>query len=66
MLMAMANGRYGIWLARHGQTEWSLAGKHTGRSDIPLTPAGEEEARKLGARLQKNAFAAVMSRVRLR
>jgi probable phosphoglycerate mutase len=49
-----------IWLARHGQTEWSLAGKHTGRSDIPLTPEGEQEARKLGARLQKASYALVL------
>jgi probable phosphoglycerate mutase len=50
-----------IWLARHGQTEWSLAGRHTGRSDIPLTPDGERDARKLGARLQKETFAAVLT-----
>jgi len=50
-----------IWLARHGQTAWSLAGKHTGRSDIPLTSEGEEEARKLGLRLQKVAFAALLT-----
>ncbi|HVE39259.1 MAG TPA: histidine phosphatase family protein [Planctomycetota bacterium] len=50
-----------LWLARHGQTAWSLAGKHTGRSDIPLTPEGEDEARKLGARLQKTAFATVLT-----
>ena len=50
-----------IWLARHGQTEWSVAGRHTGRSDVPLTPHGEEEARKLGARLQSQTFAAVLT-----
>jgi len=50
-----------IWLARHGQTAWSLAGKHTGRSNIPLTSEGEEEARKLGLRLQKVAFAALLT-----
>ena len=50
-----------IWLARHGQTEWSVAGRHTGRSDVPLTPEGEQEAKKLGARLQKTAFAAVLT-----
>jgi probable phosphoglycerate mutase len=59
--MGMMKGRYGVWLARHGQTAWSLAGKHTGRSDIPLTPDGEEEARKLGARLRKTAFATVLT-----
>jgi len=47
------------WIARHGETEWSLAGRHTGRTDVPLTPHGEDEARKLGARLARRAFAVV-------
>ncbi len=50
-----------IWLARHGQTEWSLAGKHTGRTDIPLTPHGEEEARKLGKRFRTLKVTAVFA-----
>lgn len=50
-----------VTLARHGETEWSLAGRHTGRTDLPLTPAGEEAARKLGARLRSRTFAAVFS-----
>lgn len=50
-----------IFLARHGQTEWSLAGLHTGRKDIPLTPHGEEEARKLAGRLRSRSFAAVFT-----
>jgi broad specificity phosphatase PhoE len=41
-----------ITLVRHGETEWSLSGRHTGRSDIPLTENGEEAARKLGPRLE--------------
>jgi broad specificity phosphatase PhoE len=40
-------------LVRHGQTEWSLSGQHTGRTDIPLTPEGEKEARFLGQRLRR-------------
>jgi probable phosphoglycerate mutase len=48
-----------VFLARHGETEWSVSGRHTGRNDIPLTPRGEESARKLGARLRSRTFAAV-------
>ncbi len=38
-----------LWLVRHGETAWSRAGRHTGRTDVPLTPAGEHEARAIGA-----------------
>ncbi|KQV68197.1 histidine phosphatase family protein [Rhizobium sp. Root1220] len=50
-----------IYLVRHGETEWSLSGRHTGRSDIPLTAKGEEDARKVGPRLQGLSFSAVWS-----
>ncbi|MDK4738461.1 histidine phosphatase family protein [Rhizobium sp. CB3060] len=50
-----------IYLVRHGQTEWSLSGRHTGRADIPLTPAGEEAARKVAGRLPAIDFATVWS-----
>ncbi len=42
-----------ITLVRHGETAWSRSGQHTGRSDIPLTPAGEDAARTLAPRLAK-------------
>lgn len=51
-----------IWLIRHGATEWSLRGKHTGsRTDLPLLPEGQAEAKKLGEHLRGFAFAAVFA-----
>jgi probable phosphoglycerate mutase len=50
-----------IWLARHGETEWSLSGQHTGLTDLPLTPHGEELAHKLAARLKGMEFAKVFT-----
>jgi broad specificity phosphatase PhoE len=50
-----------IYLVRHGETAWSASGKHTGRTDIPLTAAGEDAARQLAGRLQGMSFAAVWS-----
>ena len=46
-------------LLRHGETEWSVSGQHTGRTDIPLTEAGEEQARQAGRALTGYDFAAV-------
>lgn len=40
-----------IYLARHGETAWSVSGQHTGRTDLPLTAQGERNARRLGERL---------------
>lgn len=37
-----------LWLVRHGETEWSAAGQHTSRTDVPLTEAGERQARAIG------------------
>lgn len=50
-----------IYLARHGETEWSKSGQHTGRTDIPLTARGEADARKIGTRLAGISFAHVFS-----
>lgn len=46
-----------LYLIRHGETEWSLSGQYTGRTDIPLTAHGEEAARNLGLRLRDIPFA---------
>jgi broad specificity phosphatase PhoE len=50
-----------VYLARHGETEWSVSGQHTGRTDIPLTERGEQNARALGDRLRGNTCAAVLT-----
>jgi broad specificity phosphatase PhoE len=50
-----------IYLARHGETEWSKSGQHTGRTDIPLTANGEADGRKLGERLRGTTFSTVFS-----
>jgi broad specificity phosphatase PhoE len=44
-----------VYLARHGETAWSLSGQHTGRTDVPLTEHGEQQARALGERLRVRA-----------
>ena len=45
-----------VFLARHGETEWSLSGQHTGLTDLPLTHHGEINATRLGERLQDLTF----------
>ena len=47
------------YLARHGETAWSLSGQHTGRTDLPLTERGERNARQLAERLKGLTFANV-------
>ncbi|MEB3326180.1 MAG: histidine phosphatase family protein [Synechococcus sp.] len=49
-----------LWLLRHGATEWALNGRHTGRTDLPLLPEGEAEARALAPVLARRSFAAVL------
>ena len=49
-----------LWLLRHGATEWALNGRHTGRTDLPLMPEGEAEARALAPVLARQPFAAVL------
>jgi broad specificity phosphatase PhoE len=49
------------YLARHGETEWSREGRHTGRTDLPLTPKGERNAQRLRERLAGLIFAKVLT-----
>lgn len=55
-----------IYIVRHGETEWSLTGKHTGLTDLPLTAQGEQNARLLAARLRDIEFARVFTSPLLR
>jgi broad specificity phosphatase PhoE len=55
-----------LFYIRHGETEWSLSGQHTGRTDLPLTAHGEEEARQLEASLHELRFSAVLTSPRQR
>jgi probable phosphoglycerate mutase len=50
-----------VYLARHGETQWSLTGQHTGLTDLPLTERGERNARSLGDRLKGLTFARVFT-----
>jgi broad specificity phosphatase PhoE len=50
-----------IWLIRHGETEWSLSGAHTGKTDLPLTPKGIERAQAIPTRLAGHQFAIVLT-----
>ena len=55
----MSESKVELWLVRHGETEWSLDGRHTSVTDIPLTEHGRERARELRDYLAGRKFAAV-------
>ena len=57
----MSESRPVSYLARHGETAWSLSGQHTGLTDLPLTERGERNARRLGERLAGLTFAKVFT-----
>ena len=50
-----------LWLVRHGQTAWSRQRRHTGRTDLPLEPEGEEDARRLAKALAGTSFDLVLA-----
>src|SRR6476659_9815232 len=50
-----------VYVARHGETAWTISGQHTGLTDLPLTERGERTARRLGERLKGLAFTTVLS-----
>lgn len=50
-----------VTLIRHGETEWSISGQHTGRTDIPLTETGRVRAKQLGSRLAGQDFSLVLT-----
>ena len=57
----MTANRPELWLIRHGDTVWSESGRHTGRTDVPLVPSGEDQARDLAPRLRGHDFALVLT-----
>ena len=50
-----------VFIVRHGATEWSESGRHTGRTDVPLLPQGEQEAAAVAPRLAEITFALVLT-----
>ncbi|MGC2282237.1 MAG: histidine phosphatase family protein, partial [Candidatus Acidiferrales bacterium] len=65
-MTATQNTLLQLYFIRHGETAWSLSGQHTGRTDIPLTAHGEDEARKLGPCLWGIQFTRVLTSPRQR
>jgi broad specificity phosphatase PhoE len=57
----MNNNLPTVYIARHGETAWSISGQHTGRTDLPLTEQGRQNAVRLGARLRGLQFAKVFT-----
>jgi broad specificity phosphatase PhoE len=60
-LSSPSHSAYEVVLVRHGETEWSRAGRHTGRTDVPLTEQGRRQAEAVGAALRDRDFALVLT-----
>jgi len=60
-MTSSSNSNREIWLLRHGETEWTLSGAHTSRTDLPLTPNGEAQAARLRDLLRGKQFSLVLS-----
>ncbi len=56
----MSEPKQEIWLMRHGETEWSVSGKHTSRTDLPLLPSGIKQAQELASKVKEEKFALVL------
>ena len=62
----MSDQKVRLWLIRHGETDWSLSGAHTSRTDIPLTNRGRERAAHMAKHLRKQEFSLVLTSPRQR
>jgi probable phosphoglycerate mutase len=61
MMSSVSGHTTELWVVRHGETEWSAALRHTGRTDVPLSAQGEEQARALSKRLPAEGFDLVLA-----
>ncbi len=57
----MTAGMQSLWLVRHGETAWTRTGQHTGRTDVPLTPFGEQQASAIRTKLGARQFSLVLT-----